>query len=180
MKFTLTNAEYAVLGLLMEKPRHGYDLEQVVQERGMRNWTELAFSSIYFILKKLEKRNLARSERDPDKSTRKLFRPTQEGRDVFQTATLEALAQPHMLYPTVLLGLSNWPFAVSGECLNALEARQDALRGKLAEVEQAAAFAPTGMPHVAALFDYSTSQLSSELDWLERTMKRLGDHNGQD
>ena len=48
----LSNAEYAVLSLLAEAPRHGYGVERIVEERGMRNWTEIGFSSIYFLLKK--------------------------------------------------------------------------------------------------------------------------------
>jgi hypothetical protein len=39
-----------VLGLLAEMPRHGYQLEQVIDDRGMREWTEIGFSSIYFVL----------------------------------------------------------------------------------------------------------------------------------
>ena len=35
----MTNAELAVLSLVAEKPRHGYEIEQVIEERGMRDWT---------------------------------------------------------------------------------------------------------------------------------------------
>jgi DNA-binding PadR family transcriptional regulator len=35
-----------LLGLLAEKPRHGYELEEVIIARGMRDWTEIGFSSI--------------------------------------------------------------------------------------------------------------------------------------
>ena len=52
----LTPAELTVLGLIVEQPRHGYDLEQVIEERGIRQWTDIAFSSIYYVLAKLEKR----------------------------------------------------------------------------------------------------------------------------
>ena len=52
----MTNAELAILSLIGEKPRHGYDIEQVIEVRGMRDWTEIGFSSIYYILRKLEER----------------------------------------------------------------------------------------------------------------------------
>ena len=51
---TLTNAELAILSLVAETPRHGYEIEQVIERRGMREWTEVGFSSIYYLLKKLE------------------------------------------------------------------------------------------------------------------------------
>ena len=54
----MTNAELAILSLVAEKPRHGYEIEQVIEEREMRNWTEIGFSSIYYVLNKLEKEGL--------------------------------------------------------------------------------------------------------------------------
>ena len=50
----MTNPELAILSLIAEKPRHGYDIEQVIEARGMREWTEIGFSSIYYLLNKLE------------------------------------------------------------------------------------------------------------------------------
>ena len=54
----MTEAELAVLSLLIETPRHRYQIEQVIEERGMREWTAVGFSSIYYLLRKLEKKNL--------------------------------------------------------------------------------------------------------------------------
>ena len=58
----MTNAELAILSLIAEQPRHGYDIEQVIEARGMREWTEIGFSSIYYLLKKLEKDGLIESQ----------------------------------------------------------------------------------------------------------------------
>ena len=55
MPVNLTDAELLLLGLVSEMPRHGYELEQVIETRGMREWTQVGFSSIYFVLGKLEK-----------------------------------------------------------------------------------------------------------------------------
>nr|MBA3799931.1 PadR family transcriptional regulator [Geodermatophilaceae bacterium] len=44
----LTPSELTVLGLIVERPRHGYDLEQVIEQRGIRQWTDIGFSSIYY------------------------------------------------------------------------------------------------------------------------------------
>ena len=59
----LTDAEMLVLGLVAEMPRHGYQLEQVIEERGMREWTQIGFSSIYFVLSKLETMKLVAAKR---------------------------------------------------------------------------------------------------------------------
>ena len=57
----MTNAELAILSLVAEQPRHGYEIEQVIEARGMRDWTEVGFSSIYYLLNKLEKAGLVES-----------------------------------------------------------------------------------------------------------------------
>ena len=53
-----SNAELAILSLIAEEPRHGYQIEQLISERNMRTWTEIGFSSIYRLLKKFEKEGL--------------------------------------------------------------------------------------------------------------------------
>ena len=37
---------------------YGYTIEKIIEERGMRHWTDIGFSSIYYVLKRLESRNL--------------------------------------------------------------------------------------------------------------------------
>jgi DNA-binding PadR family transcriptional regulator len=54
----MTNAELVLLNLIAEQPRHGYDIEQAIEERGMREWTEIGFSSIYYMLRKLRREKL--------------------------------------------------------------------------------------------------------------------------
>ena len=77
----MTNAELAVLSLLVEKPRHGYEIQQVIEDRGMRDWTEIGFSSIYYVLAKLEKRGLVSSTQDAGGKgpSRKVYAPTGAG-----------------------------------------------------------------------------------------------------
>jgi len=58
----ISNKEIALLGLLNEKPMHGYEIEQEVYNRDMRFWTEISLSSIYKVLKKLEAKGYVRSK----------------------------------------------------------------------------------------------------------------------
>ena len=59
----LTDAELLTLGLVAEMPRHGYQLEQVIEQRTMREWTQIGFSSIYFVLGKLESMKLVSAKK---------------------------------------------------------------------------------------------------------------------
>ena len=57
----INEREAAILGLLWEKPLYGYTIEKIIEERGMRHWTDIGFSSIYYVLKRLESRNLLKA-----------------------------------------------------------------------------------------------------------------------
>ena len=43
----LQENELLILGLISEMPRHGYEIERVIAEREMREWTRIGFSSIF-------------------------------------------------------------------------------------------------------------------------------------
>ena len=73
--------EAAILGLLCEKPLYGYTIEKIIGERGMRHWTDIGFSSLYYVLKRLESRNLIVSScrQQENKPSRKVYTITLEG-----------------------------------------------------------------------------------------------------
>lgn len=77
--------EYPVLGLLIEQPCHGYELNQRVQEQLGELW-HMSESQLYSLLDRLEDAGLLRGveeegHRRPD---RYVFHPTAAGRDHFQ------------------------------------------------------------------------------------------------
>jgi len=78
----MTNAELAILSLISETPRHGYEIEQIIEKRGMREWTEIGFSSIYYLLNKLEKAGQVESQLIPTQgrgSARRVYQITAGG-----------------------------------------------------------------------------------------------------
>lgn len=52
----MNNKEIVLLGLLTEGPKYGYQLENDIETRGMREWTEIGFPSIHYLLHKSETR----------------------------------------------------------------------------------------------------------------------------
>jgi DNA-binding PadR family transcriptional regulator len=164
---------------LAERPRHGYDLEQVIKERGMREWTELAFSSIYYVLKKLQKRKLVEPgpRHEEDAGTRRIYRLTPAGRRILQEVTIEFLRDPHPVYPSVLLGLGNWPCAEHQQALEALRQRRSQLRADLKRLTSTSRSVPDRPVFVEVLFDFSITQLISELAWLDTALDKLGEEH---
>jgi DNA-binding PadR family transcriptional regulator len=165
----LTPAELTLLGLLVEKPRHGYELEEVIAERGMREWTEIGFSSIYYLLAKLRDRGLiaiAETGGPAHGKARKVFAPTPDGFRACAAAAEEAIATVHPVFPRVLVGLATQPVIPPARLRVALDRRADALAEKIAEVRAAAR--QEAPPFVRAIFDYSLGQLETELGWLTK------------
>jgi len=83
---TITNKEAALLNLLSEKPKHAYEIEQDIQERDMRFWTEISMSSVYKLLNKLERQGLLSSKVKLTKKrvAQKVYALTASGRRAFR------------------------------------------------------------------------------------------------
>jgi DNA-binding PadR family transcriptional regulator len=174
MRTDLTKPEYAILSLLVEKPGHGYDLEQTIEARNMRDWTELAFSSIYYVLKRLEDRELIEVQigQKSGKRSRKVYTATPSGRDLHQLMTLEFLGQAENLYPALLLGMANWPAVSTGKALDTLAQRKTIVEGILEDLRGKSHSQPV---FVEVMFDYSIAHLEAELGWIDTALDKLGD-----
>lgn len=60
-KYELSHVAFIVLGLISEENCNGKIIDEKIEERGMRDWTSIGKSSIYGVLKKLEKDGLVNS-----------------------------------------------------------------------------------------------------------------------
>ncbi len=171
----MTNAELALLSLLAEQPRYGYEIEQLIEQRGMREWTELGFSSIYYLLKKLARQGRLKGRRvaGTDAPSRVIYSLTVAGASALRRAVVSALATPARTPPSFLLGLSNLPAVpprqsrvALGRYLARLKARGERLKA------QRRAQAP--LPDfVDAMFSYSLALTRAETVWVRQFRLRL-------
>ncbi|WP_163509840.1 PadR family transcriptional regulator [Fodinicola acaciae] len=162
MPSDLTPAELTLLGLLVEKPRHGYELEEVIAERGMREWTEIGFSSIYYLLAKLRSKGLIADV--PGHGRRRVYEPTADGVSACAAAAEAAVAELRPLFPPLLVGLASQPVVPPERFAAALDQRATALADRIAAVSKAA---KGDVPQfVRAIFDYALGQLRAEQRWL--------------
>lgn len=175
-----TNAEIAILSLIVERPRHGYEIERVIEARGMRDWTEVGFSSIYYLLKKLEGESLieARLEDPAGRGpARKVYHITQAGLEMWQAETLRALSEPQKCYPLIQLGLANLPGISEKEGIAALQLYCARL-AEQGEYVRGRREAQRPLPaHVEAMFDLSLTMIDAERMWVSNFIKRLEDRN---
>ncbi|MFC1960463.1 PadR family transcriptional regulator [Chloroflexota bacterium] len=171
----MTNAELAILSLVAEQPRHGYEIEQVIEARGMRDWTAVGFSSIYYLLKKLEKADLITAE--IAKSTRglgrKVYHITPAGRAACKEAVQEALSTPQPCYSPFQLGLANLPTLTQEEVLAALHTYHTTLQEQLDQLTTKQE-AQQPLPYfVDAMFDLSLAQIKTEADWVAGFIQQI-------
>ncbi len=170
----MTNAELAILSLVAETPRHGYQIEEVIEERGMREWTEIGFSSIYYLLKKLERDGLLVSELIPTQGrgkARRIYTLTENGRASLLDSTQEALSVPQQCRPALLLGLANLPIVPADQAQKAFEAYKESIEEKLAQVKAKAEGQSPLPSHVQLLFEHSIMMLEAEKAWVEKAIR---------
>ncbi len=171
----MTNAELAVLSLIAEKPRYGLEIENLIKERGIREWTEIGFSSIYYLLKKLEKAGLIESHMTQEGRgpARKVYHLTPAGVERFRTAVIEALSTPTPHYPQLQLGLANLP-AIGNEAARAALAGYRAALGEHEEHVRARWQSQRPLPYfVDAMFEYSLAMIQAEQTWIEKFIAQL-------
>jgi hypothetical protein len=172
----MTNAELAILSLVAEKPRHGYDIEQVIEARGMRDWTEIGFSSIYYLLNKLEKAGLIKSQlQQPEGKgpARKVYNITQKGWSAQLDGVLKTLSSPSIRSSSFLLGLSNYPMVPKDQVLEALRTYMAEIESRLKHMLGRAEAQQPLPPFVEAMFDYSQTLAVAELKWIQDFIRNV-------
>jgi len=177
----MTNAELAILSLVAEAPRHGYQIEQVIEERGMREWTEVGFSSIYYVLNKLEKDGLAegQTERQPGRGpARKVYHITPAGEEELRAGVRDALSTPGRCNSSLLLGLANLTSIPKAEAVAGLSQYLNALADRLEHVK-ATRESQQPLPYfVDAMFSHSITVIEAELKWVVQFMAQLAEQAG--
>ena len=162
----MTEIEVIILGLINERPRYGYEIEELIAERGIREWTRIAFSSIYYILKRLDKAGLVTWEFAEAKAgaAKKVYRISKKGREALKENIIRILSTPDFS-GSILPGLANLPAISKQEALLALGKYKRAQEQKLEELIKKKQGAP--VLHVVAMFDYGIGLLKAEIDWLD-------------
>lgn len=149
----------------------------------MREWTEVAFSSIYYILRKLENESLIRSHIDQGEGkgpARKVYEIAENGLKAWYGATLESLSTPRRPSDPFLLGLAGMPAIPPDEALAALRHYQGKLTEDRDHVMERWRAAGAHLPlSLEGMFDISVSQIESRMEWVDKFISRLEEEIGR-
>ena len=174
---TVTDAELAVMSLLAEKPMHGYQIEQIIEDRGMRDWTNIGFSSIYYILEKLRKIGWLKNVLEYGEGkgpARQIYSLTNTGRDIWKKAVFSALSHPRRSSSNFQLGLSNLLLLEKEQIMFALEEYVKELEQKYQQVMGKLTNYGENLPwNASTMFDLSLAQIKTELDWVKVFIEKI-------
>lgn len=175
--FDMTEAEFAILSLVAEKPVYGYEIEQIIKGRGMREWTAVGFSSIYFLLNKLEAKEWIGSKKSIIPSSglkRRIYSITKKGMKCCEQNTIRALSEPRANSNVFLIGLSNLPLLNHGQIITALSEYKDTLARKKQELVEKMERQGFSLPlNASAIFDHSITMIQSEIEWIDHFILRM-------
>ncbi len=179
----MTPVELAVLTVLAEKPRHGYDIEKIIEDRGFREWADIGFSSIYYVLNKLEKDGLVLGQLAPAQgkgAARKIYHLTSQGKHQHKEAVLQALSTPQRRTSLFLLGFANIPALNEDELRTALREYAEALEQESERLKHKAVSQDPIPDFVQAMFDYSQALIAAEMHWVQDWLTRMEQEHAED
>ena len=97
-----------ILGVLRERPLHGYEIKHIIEEH-MGDWTNIAFGSIYFALRKLAEEEFVEQvavEQEGRRPSRTIYQITEAGRAEFLRLLREVWRELERHYYVTDIGLA--------------------------------------------------------------------------
>jgi DNA-binding PadR family transcriptional regulator len=167
-----------ILGLLRERPLYGYEIKQIVEEH-MGDWTNIAFGSIYFALRKLSEEGFIEQvavEQEGSRPSRTIYQITDAGRAEFLHLLRTVWREVERHYHAIDIGLAFMEALPVEEVKNYLRERIGQLEGILDHIGQhrAEQMAREEVPAVAAaVFDHGLALFQAELAWTRDLLEKV-------
>ena len=178
-KSPLTTPDLVVLSLLCEEPMHGYQVNQTLEYRKVRDWAGISRPQVYYSLRKLERLELIAPEASKEKlgPERQTFRTTPAGR----RSLSQSLDLAHWTTQRPPPPFLTW-MALSTHATPATVERQVERRRRFLEAEAArerltleAVRAEHGEMVVVAelMIGLTITQFEAELEWLREVEAKI-------
>ena len=179
--YVLKHRAFVLLGLVAEIPSHAYNINQRIEERGMRDWTNIGKSSIYNIITKLEDDGLVESyTEEVDNRIRKIYTITDYGSDILKNQVYKVLSE--------FIGKKDEDFYVAFSMLPILTKEQqiEAITKSLKKIKnnkkglEKMLKENSQMPlNVRGLFFHPIKILETDIEFLEWVLEEIKEAKGQ-
>lgn len=167
----MTDAELAILSLLLGEAKSDEELHAGIEARGLRRWTAIGVSSMYYVLEKLERQGLVETMKD--KLPIRSWQLTSAGYGVLQTAVSDLLSTPHAHARGFELGLANLHVLKPSQTRAALQNYRQDLLTRLARANRELEKEQSGSSafQATALYSHNVSLMEAELAWLDQFVR---------
>ena len=173
---SLNNRETAILGLLFHDSLYGYEIEKIIEERNMRYWTEIGFSSIYYVLKRLEEEDYVKSKNKMTKGrNRIIYSITRSGKRALNDKIVLLLSESSKQISPFELGIAFMNILDSKESVECLERYLFSLQKRLDRLKEDLRNSKAELANYRkiALFERPLELFDAEMNWVKRFIDEL-------
>ncbi|MCC5577437.1 PadR family transcriptional regulator [Microtetraspora sp. AC03309] len=162
----------ALMGLLMERPMHPYEMAAVLRERGKDASVRINRGSLYDVVAALEGQGWITPSarvREGNRPARTVYALTGEGRAAFVARLDEQIRNPRREYPVFLTAVAYLGALGQEGAAEALRERAGRLRAAIADDERTLreVLASGGVPRLHVIeAEYALHMARAELGWV--------------
>lgn len=169
----------AVLGTVVQRPMHPYEIASMLRERGKDQDMKIKWGSLYTVVGNLEKHGLieaTETARQGARPERTVYRITDAGRVELVDWVRELVSTPEREQPRFEAGLSLLGALTPDDATSLLRQRLDALDSQLAEQRGALARLGAELPRLFLIEDeYDLAVREAEAGWVRALLAELAD-----
>ena len=182
------SVQLVVLGLLSEKPSHGYELRQEVERRLYASYINLSGGSLYYNLGQLERAGYVEKTRVEQKGrypARQVYQITPGGKDYLQAELRRLLfntEERDKVFDPLNTALAFGHFLKRDELYTALQSHLEWAQKRLAWVTEQQAYwgaQSATLPQVQ-IIEHGLAHFKAEIAWLEQFLAVLAELETQD
>ena len=176
----LSHKQFVVLGLIAEIPSHAYNIDQRIEERGMREWTAIGKSSIYRIIQELENTELVEFyEEEVDHRRRKVYNITDYGAKILKEKVYNVIKgfigkNDEDFY----VAFSMLPLLSKNQLLKAFTYSMETMKKHKIELEEMLGSNLNLPLNVSGLFIHPIKILETDIEFLEWVLEEIKKGDG--
>ena len=173
---SLTKNDLLVLGLLLDRSMHGYEINQYVETEGITTWFNISTPAIYYSLNKLRRQGFIFEMISQGGGAKKsVYHPTEKGREQFFAGMEEALSSEEPVLLEYDLGIFLLNKLPHDRALALLEKRMDFLQRRSSKLDKTLERERmTGeQPLKIAILDHAAACARMETQWLDGIIRHL-------
>ena len=182
------SVQLVILGLLSEKPSHGYELRQEVERRLYASYINLSGGSLYYNLGQLERAGYVEKTRVEQKGrypARQVYQITPGGKEYLQAELRRLLfntEERDKVFDPLNTALAFGHFLKRDELYTALQSHLEWAQKRLAWVTEQQAYwgaQSATLPQVQ-IIEHGRAHFKAEIAWLEQFLGKLETQDGQE